>query len=420
MANFTTKTIKEIFDAFISKYTVLKSKYGDSSPILKKSFINTIGYSIGGVAATIWQLSVWIYKQCFPQTCELPALKFWGGLIDVNYNEGASANLSILLNGVTAPYLMSGTVYKDLNTGLIYKTVSQVNAENGQIQTTVQCTTPGSVGNLPADTVLNIANPLDGIPSTAVVTEIKIEGTEDEEVETYRRRVLYGFKNKNETGSTKDYVNWALEVSGIADVFPYVLDEGVLTLYIIANGSGLNRTPSGSVTPNPFPKWVSGNFTEFEGSGQFLQVAQSIEGTEPGVHNRRPVMAGVELKAPNYTAYDVEISGLTDISYNDDIKNAIIGVLDTKKPNIVVMDYSVANSRINQPELSAACLSVLNGETFTSFVLKNSTGGVINEEYLGIGSLAYLRTLKINGDTYYSTESDSPEDLSEESDEQNS
>lgn len=300
----------------------------------------------------------------------MPALKFWGGLIDVNYNEGASANLSILLNGVTAPYLMSGTVYKDLNTGLIYKTVSQVNAENGQIQTTVQCTTPGSVGNLPADTVLNIANPLDGIPSTAVVTEIKIEGTEDEEVETYRRRVLYGFKNKNETGSAKDYVNWALEVSGIADVFPYVLDEGVLTLYIIANGSGLNRTPSGSVTPNPFPKWVSGNFTEFEGSGQFLQVAQSIEGIEPGVHNRRPVMAGVELKAPNYTAYDVEISGLTDISYNDDIKNAIIGVLDTKKPNIVVMDYSVANSRINQPELSAACLSVLNGETFTSFVLK--------------------------------------------------
>ena len=94
--------------------------------------------------------------------------------------------------------------------------------------------------------------------------------------------------------------------------------------------------------------------------------------------------------------------------------------MDTKKPNIVVMDYSVANSRINQPELSAACLSVLNGETFTSFVLKNSTGGVINEEYLGIGSLAYLRTLKINGDTYYSTESDSPEDLSEESDEQNS
>jgi baseplate J-like protein len=419
VANFTTKTIKEIFDTFISKYTVLKSKYGDSSPILKKSFINTLGYAIGGIAANIWQLSVWIYKQCFPQTCELPALKFWGGLIDVNYNEGASANLGILLNGVTAPYLVSGTVYKDLNSGLIYKTVSQVNSENGQIKTTVQCTTSGSIGNLPVDTVLNIANPLDGIPSTAVVTEIKIEGTEDEEIETYRRRVLYGFKNKNETGSVKDYVNWALEVSGIADVFPYVLDEGVVTLYIVANGSGLNRTPSGSVTPNPFPKWVNGNFTELEGSGQFLQVAQSIEGTESGVHNRRNVMAGVDLKAPNYTAFDVEINGLTDISYNEDVKNAIIGVLDTKKPNIIVMDYSVANSRINNPELSAACLSVLDGETFTSFVLKNTARSIINEEYLGIGSLAYLRTLKINDDVYYTTETDSTENLTEDTDEQN-
>ena len=243
MANFTTKTIKEIFDSFMSQYTVLRSKYGDTKPLLRKSFIKTIGYAIAGIAATLWQLSVWIYKQIFPQTCELPALKFWGSLIGIEYNQGQNANLTILLNKVTASYLVSGTVYKDLNSGLIYKTVSQVNAENGQILTTVQCTSSGSVGNLPVDTVLNIANPLDGIPSTAVVTEIKIEGTEDEDVETYRKRVLYGFKYKNETGSPRDYVNWALEVSGIVDVFPYLLNEGIITLFLVANGTGKQRTP---------------------------------------------------------------------------------------------------------------------------------------------------------------------------------
>lgn len=404
MANFKTKTIKEIFDSFMSQYTVLRSKYGDTTPLLQKSFIKTIGYAIAGVAATLWQLAVWIYKQIFPQTCELPALKFWGSLIGIEYNQGQSANLTILLNKVTASYLVSGTVYKDLNSGLIYKTVSQVNAENGQIVTTVQCTSSGSVGNLPVDTVLNIANPLDGIPSTAVVTEIKIEGTEDEDVETYRKRVLYGFKNKNETGSPRDYVNWALEVSGIVDVFPYLLNEGIMTLFLVANGSGKERTPSGDLTPNPFPLWVDGNFTEFEGSGQFLQVAQSIEGSEIGSHNRRPAMATVELKAPNYSAFDVEINGLTDISYNEAIKNAIVGVLDAKRPHIVVVDYPIAKARINNPELSAACLGVLNGESFTSFILKNEANEVINETILGIGCLAYLRTLKINDEVYYTTE----------------
>ena len=404
MANFTTKTIKEIFDSFMAKYNVLRNKYGDNSPLLKKSFIKTIGYSIGGVAATIWQMSVWVLKQIFPQTCDLEALLLWGGLIGVNYNYGQSTNLTIKLNNVTASYLVSGTVYKDLNTGLIYKTISQVNAENGQIITTVQCTTSGEIGNIPVGTVLNIANPLDGIPSTAEVTEIKIEGTADEEVEVYRKRVLYGFKNKTESGSPIDYYNWALEVPGIVDAFPYLLKEGIMTLFLVANGSGKNRTPSGEVTPNPFPEWEEGNFKEFDGSGQFLQVAQSIEGSEIGVHNRRPAMATVDLKAPNYTAFDVEINGLTDISYNEAIKNAIVNVLDGKKPHIVVLNYPVSKAKINQPELSAACLSILDGETFTSFILKNDSGGVINEAILGIGCLAYLRTLKINDSVFYTSE----------------
>jgi hypothetical protein len=404
VANFTTKTIKEIFDSFMAKYNVLRNKYGDNSPLLKKSFIKTIGYSIGGVAATIWQMSVWVLKQIFPQTCDLEALLLWGGLIGVNYNYGQSTNLTIKLNNVTASYLVSGTVYKDLSTGLIYKTVSQVNAENGQIITTVQCTTSGEIGNIPVGTVLNIANPLDGIPSTAEVTEIKIEGTADEEVEVYRKRVLYGFKNKTESGSPIDYYNWALEVPGIVDAFPYLLKEGIMTLFLVANGSGKNRTPSGEVTPNPFPEWVEGNFKEFDGSGQFLQVAQSIEGSEIGVHNRRPATATVELKTPNYTAFDVEISGLTDISYNEAIKNAIVNVLDGKKPHIVVLNYPVSKAKINQPELSASCLSILDGETFTSFILKNDSGVVINEAILGIGCLAYLRTLKINDSVFYTSE----------------
>lgn len=404
MANFTTKTIKEIFDSFMAKYNVLRNKYGDNSPLLEKSFIKTIGYSIGGVAATIWQMSVWVLKQIFPQTCDLEALLLWGGLIGVNYNYGQSTNLTIKLNNVTASYLVSGTVYKDLNTGLIYKTISQVNAENGQIITTVQCTTSGEIGNIPVGTVLNIANPLDGIPSTAEVVEIKIEGTADEEVEVYRKRVLYGFKNKTESGSPIDYYNWALEVPGIVDAFPYLLNEGIMTLFLVANGSGKNRTPSGEVTPNPFPEWTEGNFKEFDGSGQFLQVAQSIEGSEIGVHNRRPAMATVELKTPNYTAFDVEISGLTDISYNEAIKNAIVNVLDGKKPHIVVLNYPVSKAKINQPELSASCLSILDGETFTSFILKNDSGVVINEAILGIGCLAYLRTLKINDSVFYTSE----------------
>lgn len=401
MANFKTKTIKEVYDSFMAQYTVLRNKYGDRHPLLQKSFIKTLGYAIAGIVATLWKLAVWIYKQCFPQTCELPALKFWGDLIGVKYNEGQSANLTISLKNVSASYLVSGTVYKDLDSGLIYKTVSQVNAENGSITTTVQCSTPGVAGNLPVGTVLNIANPLDGIPTTAIVTEIKIEGTEDEEVETYRKRVLYKFRNKTQIGSLLDYYNWALEVPGIVDVLPYLFNEGVITLFLVSNGSGKYRTPSGELEPNPFPFWVDGQFSELTGSGQFLQVAKAIEGSEDGKHDRRPVMATVELKAPIYQPLKIDIEGLTDESCSEAIRTALINELDSKRPHIVVLGYSESNARINSLQLSGVANNASGEATFNSFTVKDGDDSVITEMALEAGSLVYLAELKINDEVYY-------------------
>ena len=398
MANFETKTIKQVFDGLMAKYTALRNKYGDTSPVLEKAAVKSIFYAISGAMGTLWQLSVWIYKQCFPQTCGLPALKFWGSLAGVEFKEGVCTNLIVKLVEVSAASLSAGTVYKDLVTGLIFKTVSQVSAENGEIVTTVECSTPGAVGNLAPGTVLNIANPLDGIPSTATVESVSIEGTEDEGVEDYRKRVLFRFRNKSQCGSMLDYFTWATEVSGIIDALPYVLESGIIKIFLVATGSSNKRSPSGELAPNPFPVWTAGQFTPLTGSGQLLEVANSIEGSEPGVHDRRPVKAKVELSAPNYTAFKVEIVGLTDTGYNDAIKNALIEALDEKRPHIVVLDYPESNAKINKLSLSAACSAVIENETFTTFVLRNSNGSSIDEATLGIGCLAYLSELTINGE----------------------
>lgn len=404
MANFTTKTIKEIFDGFIAKYTILRTKNGDQSPILEKAAIKSLGYAIAGVCGEIWQLSVWIYKQCFPQTCGLAALKLWGALVGVDFRYGQTTNLIIELLNVTAEYLSAGTVYKDLKSGLIYKVVSQAATIEGKISATVACSSSGPVGNLPAGTVLNIANPVDGIPSTATVSSISIEGTNDEDIETYRKRVLQKFRNKSQPGSPLDYHTWTMEVSGIIDALVYVLEEGVVTVYAVAEGSGKERTPSGEVAPNPFPLWVDGQFTELEGSGQMLAIANSIEGSEPGVHDRRPTMAKVDLKAPIYTPYTIEIEGLSDTSYNNDIKEVLISELDKKRPNIVVLNYPISNAKINRVALSSACTEVIGEATITSFLLKDAEGNSLNEDILGIGCLAYLRKLQINGEIVYSSD----------------
>lgn len=404
MANFTIKTIKEIYDDFMARYNTLRSQQGDNTPLLEKAVIKSVGYAIAGVAGVLWRLCVWLYKQCFPQTADLPALKLWGNLVGVDYKNGEATNVIIKLTNVTAATLASGTVYKDLTTGLIYKTMSQAAANNNEITATAVCTTSGTVGNLPVGTVLNITNPVAGIPSTATITSISLQGTENEGVEDYRKRVLYKFRNKNQSGSPLDYYNWVMEVSGIADALPYVLAEGVVTIYCVANGSGLDRTPSGSVSPNPFPNWVDGQFTDLTGSGQFLQIANAIEGSDTGVHDRRPVTASVKLEQPNYTGFKIEIGGLTSTDYNEQIKNILIGYFDERRPHLVVLGYPISGAKINSGQLNAATVEAIEGETFTSFVLKDEDDNVITEATLGIGCLAYLSELTINGTVYYTTD----------------
>lgn len=404
MANFTKKSIKEIYDGFISSYTVMRNKYNqdsESTPLLDKSLVKSIGYALAGVAGCIWKQLVWTYKQVFPQSCNLPALKLWGNLVGVDFKNGQSANLTIVLNDVTAEYLQTGTVYKDLETGLIFKTISQANASDGVIEATVECSTSGPVGNLPTDTVLNIANPFDGIPQTATVKAVAIQGSEDEDVEAYRKRVLYRFRNKSQCGSPLDYYTWGMETSGVVDILVYVLAEGVVSLFPIATGSGKKRTISGELTPNPYPIWESGQFKELTGSGQMLQLANKIEGSADGVHDRRPAMAKVKIEELKYTGFDVEISGLSSENYNEQIKNVLISLLDKKRPHNVVLGYSEANGKINKLQLSASITDVIEGETFTSILLKDEQAQSIDEATLDIGCVAYLNKLTINNVEFY-------------------
>lgn len=401
MANFETKTIKQIYDGIIAKYTTLRSKYGDSSPLLEKAAVRSLAFAYAGVAGTLWQLATWIYKQCFPQTCSLAALKLWGNLVGVDYKKGESASLTIELTGVTAQTLSSGTVYKHLSSGLVYKTISAVNTIDGTITATAQCTTSGEIGNLQVGEELQIANPYDGIPSTAIITNVAIQGTEDEEVEDYRKRVLFRFRNKAQGGSAVDYFIWATEVPGIVDAFPYVINEGLISLYLVSSGSGLDRTPTGNVNPNPFAKWENGQFVNFTGSGQMLAVANSIEGSSPGVHDRRPMNARVRLMAPNYTPFTVEIAGLTSEEYQESIKNVLIDYFDTKRPNLIVLNYDESEAKVNKQQLSRVISNAIENATFTTIELKDKDGNSINETTLGIGCLAYMTQLKINGVVVY-------------------
>lgn len=402
MAGYKKKTLKEIQSDIVSDYTTrIKKETGVDAPLLPKAVVRSMAWAVAGIASMYQNYLAWVYLQILPQTCSLPVLKMWGSLLGVEYKTGTKTTIQVVINNVTASSIVAGTLWKNTKNGVVYSSLSTVYPVANVATLSLEAKTSGPAGNLDPGDELNITNPFDGIPDKAVVKSVLVTGSNDEDVEDYRRRVLVAFKRKAQGGSLVDYFLWVTEVAGIADAFPYVLESGIIDLYIVASGSGTGRTPSGSVNPNPFPEWEFGNMKEISGSGLFYQAAMAINGTGDMKNTRRPAGAVVELHEPNYTGYRVEITELTPATndINAKIKAAIVAYLDAKKPNLLALGYTKQDATINASKLNAAVQNAIDteGGTYNSFVLKNSAGETINEDILGIGCLAYLEKLKING-----------------------
>ena len=421
MTSFKKPTIQEIYNTIINDY---KTRTNVKVPILKRSLIKCFAYAIAGIVSLIWNFAEWQYLQIFIETCDFEALKRWGNLVDVNYRLGTKAVLKIKLENATKSEITAGTAWKNLDNGLIYRSLTTINT-NININTNtsantakgntptdifinVECSVSGEIGNMLNDSKLNLINPVAGLPETAIVYSTEIIGTDNENIEDYRIRVLNRYKRKPQGGAAIDYYNWATEVAGIADCLPYVLQNGLITLYIVSNGSGTNRTPTGSIEPNTFPQWQNGQMIDIVGYGQFLSVANSINGDNmnnenninDNLNNRRPMNAKVQLLPPNYTEYKIEIEDLNPINESiiQNIKNSLIAELDKKRPNIKAIGYSASNATINSNQLNSIVQNIIdsvNG-SYTRFALKNKDNKIILNDVLDIGCLAYLGELKIN------------------------
>ncbi len=401
MAGYKKKALKEIQSDFINEYTIrIKKETGADIPLLEKSVVRSFGWGVASVAVMYQNYLAWVYLQILPQTCSLPVLKLWGSLFGVEYKNGTKTTLQVEIDNVTASSIIAGTLWKSSKNGVVYTSLSTVYPVDGTAVLSLEAKTSGPVGNLDPGDELDITNPFDGIPDKAVVKSVLVTGSNDEDIEDYRKRVLIAFKRKAQGGSLVDYYLWSTEVAGIIDALPYVLESGTIVVYLVADGSGKDRTPSGSVTPNPFPEWENGNMKAISGSGLFYQAAMAINGTDDMKNTRRPAGAVVELREPNYTGYRVEITELTPATndINAKIKAAIVSYLDAKKPNIMALGYTKQDATINASKLNAAVQNAIDtdGGTYSSFVLKNSEDEVINEDILGVGCLACLDKLKIN------------------------
>lgn len=116
------------------------------------------------------------------------------------------------------------------------------------VQVPVVCTTPGTIGNVSAESITLMASPLSGIES--VTNEAAATGgTDGEDDDTLRARIMavdrYG--DLSFVGNDSDYIRWAQEINGVGSVVvvPEWQGAGTGTVKLIvmdSNGSPATQT----------------------------------------------------------------------------------------------------------------------------------------------------------------------------------
>lgn len=104
---------------------------------------------------------------------------------------------------------------------------------NGAVSVPVTATTAGADGDCAAGMTLAFVAPVAGVNANATVDANGIGGGADmEAVDDWRVRVLARLQTPPKAGTSEDYVEWALDVSGVtrAWAYPQELGPGTVTV----------------------------------------------------------------------------------------------------------------------------------------------------------------------------------------------
>ncbi|MCH3963014.1 MAG: baseplate J/gp47 family protein [Clostridium sp.] len=191
------------------------------------------------IAATKQLQLAQILRLAFVQYSSKPYLDLIGGPLGITGNAATSSHDTLKIEGVPGTVLQKGKVAgtpssDDVESIEFEFQETKTIDDTGVVDIEVQCTQPGTIGNVKAGSVTLMITPINGIKS---VTNEKnfTNGTDEEDDEHYRQRILEQMQAPATSGNKTQYKIWAKEVDGVGDakVFPLWNGNGTVKVVIV-------------------------------------------------------------------------------------------------------------------------------------------------------------------------------------------
>lgn len=204
--------------------------------VLGNSVLRVMADANAGLAHLCLRYLDWLARQLIPDTAETEWLDRHGDIWLVNADNTigrkapAMAHGSVTFTGVPETVVPIGT---RLVSGLAleYETTEQVTIGESATECAVLAIEGGEAGNLDAGETLSLSLPVLGVDSTVTVVELE-GGTEQENDDDLRARVLLRIREPPMGGDRSDYVLWALSFPGVTRAWCYPLEMGVGTVTV--------------------------------------------------------------------------------------------------------------------------------------------------------------------------------------------
>ncbi|WP_409934942.1 baseplate J/gp47 family protein [Novosphingobium sp. 9] len=228
--------------------------------LLRYSNLTVLGDVEAALANGLYGYLDWIARQSVPFTAEDEYLEGWAALKRVTRKAAVAATGKITFNGSSGT-IPAGTIVTRSD-GVTFSVDADVALDAGVAIASVTATVAGASGSTVAGTTVSLNSAISGINSLGTVSVAITGGADVESDDDLRTRMIAAYSEPASGGSKSDYVNWALEISGVSRAWcePGLYGTGTVAVLFmmdeaqVANG-GFPKARTGYPVRRPADRW---------------------------------------------------------------------------------------------------------------------------------------------------------------------
>lgn len=230
MSNFAKPSLKELRNRAISN---INTYLQGADANLRRRILNIFATIFAAMGDEVLRRVDYLLKQLFIQTADEEYLIKHGQTKRFPRKMPSKAEGPASFPATAGSVIPAGTKIKRAD-NVTYSTKAERTAgADGTVTLELIADNAGKDGNATAGTILSLVSPVAGVTTQGSVGNLGITGGSDiEDIEDYRERLLFYVQNPPTGGSKTDYETWAREVSGVTRAWCYPIESGPGTVTV--------------------------------------------------------------------------------------------------------------------------------------------------------------------------------------------